>query len=154
MSSSSNRKLKLNQETIVESREAFDLIDQAREGAISVADVGVALRALGIADATSDEIGALLPKSASKVVSFDQFLTLVAALRERRRHDSELAAAFRLFDRRNTGRITLADLRATAQELNESFSEQDLLEMIAEADQTGQANAVSLTDFQSIMRDL
>lgn len=144
---------KLSQEAVVEAREAFDLVDQAREGAVSVADVGVALRTLGIADATNDEITAALPKSASRVCSFDQFLSLVAALRERRAADSELAAAFRLFDRRNTGRITMAELRATVAELNESFSEQDLLEMIAEADRSGAGAGVSLADFQAIMRE-
>jgi calmodulin len=144
---------KLSQEEVVEAREAFDLVDQAHEGVVPVSELPVALRALGIVDATSAEIAAALPKKlASGVCPFDQFLSLVASLRERRSADSELAAAFRLFDRRNTGRITVNELRAIVTELNESFSEQDLLEMIAEADST-ESGGVSLADFQAIMRE-
>lgn len=154
-SAAANKKqAKLSQEEVVEAREAFDLVDQAHQGAVAVSEVPVALRALGIVDASSDEIGNALPKKAAAgVCSFDQFLALVATLRERRSGDSELAAAFRLFDRHRTGRITVAELRAVVRELNESFSEQDLVEMIAEADRTGAAAAVSLADFQHIMRE-
>ena len=46
-----------------------------------------------------------------KWVSFDDFLSLVGALRQRHELDSELAVAFKLFDAADKGRITLADLR-------------------------------------------
>jgi Ca2+-binding EF-hand superfamily protein len=153
-SSKKEAPVKLSQEEVVEAREAFDLIDQAHEGAVPVSELPVALRALGVVDATSAEIAAALPKKlvGSGVCPFDQFLALVAVLRERRSADSELGAAFRLFDRRHTGRITVNELRTIVAELNESFSEQDLLEMIAEADSTG-SGGVSLADFLAIMRE-
>lgn len=46
----------------------------------------------------------------------------------------ELTVAFRLLDKKRTGRITRETLRETAKSLNEKLSEQTIKEMMAEAD--------------------
>lgn len=63
----------------------------------------------------------------------------------------EMVRAFDLFDVDRKGFITIDDLTRVVAELGEKLSKEELLEMIAEADQSGNATAVSLGDYQHIM---
>lgn len=59
--------------------------------------------------------------------------------------------AFRLFDDDNTGRITLKNLKRVARELGETMSDDELQEMIDEADRDGDGE-ISEEDFVRIMK--
>ncbi|ORY86355.1 hypothetical protein BCR37DRAFT_335108, partial [Protomyces lactucae-debilis] len=45
----------------------------------------------------------------------------------------EVARAFALFDKDGTGRITIEDLRRVAEELGEDVTDEDLVDMLEEA---------------------
>ena len=55
-----------------------------------------------------------------------------------------------MFDTAHKGKITMADLKRVCDEVGEKFSEQELQEMIEEADRDGD-NAVSKQEFVNIM---
>jgi Ca2+-binding EF-hand superfamily protein len=59
--------------------------------------------------------------------------------------------AFRLFDPENTGLITFESLKRVAMELGEDLTDEELKEMIAEADTEGK-NAVDQEEFIRIMK--
>ena len=64
---------------------------------------------------------------------------------------SHAPQAFKLFDTNNNGSINLDDLKRVAKELGESMSDEELREMIDEADRNGEGK-VSEQDLIRIMR--
>ena len=63
----------------------------------------------------------------------------------------EILKAFRLFDDDNTGKISLKNLKRVARELGETMSEEELQEMIDEADRDGDGE-ISEEEFIRIMK--
>ncbi len=59
--------------------------------------------------------------------------------------------AFRLFDDDNTGKISLKNLKRVARELGETMSDEELQEMIDEADRDGDGE-IGEDDFIRIMK--
>lgn len=59
--------------------------------------------------------------------------------------------AFRLFDDDNTGKISLKNLRRVARELGETMTDDELQEMIDEADRDGDGE-ISEEEFVRIMK--
>ena len=59
--------------------------------------------------------------------------------------------AFRLFDDDETGVITFKNLKRAARELGENFTDEELQEMIDEADKDGDGT-VGEEEFMAIMR--
>lgn len=59
--------------------------------------------------------------------------------------------AFRLFDEDETGKISLGNLKRVAKELGEAISEEELKEMITEADLDGDGQ-VNQDEFFKIMK--
>ena len=63
----------------------------------------------------------------------------------------EILKAFKLFDDDNTGKISLKNLKRVARELGETMSEEELQEMIDEADRDGDGE-ISEEEFIRIMK--
>lgn len=63
----------------------------------------------------------------------------------------EMVKAFSLFDVDNTGKITVENLRQVAEQLGEKMEENELREMIEEAD-LDKDGAVSASEFLRIMK--
>ena len=59
--------------------------------------------------------------------------------------------AFRLFDDDNTGKISLKNLKRVARELGETMTDEELQEMIDEADRDGDGE-IGEEDFIRIMK--
>ena len=59
--------------------------------------------------------------------------------------------AFRLFDDDNTGKISLKNLKRVARELGEAMTEEELQEMIDEADRNGDGE-IDEEEFVRIMK--
>jgi calmodulin len=67
-------------------------------------------------------------------IDFDEFLSLMDKKRQYSELDSELRAAFKRFDRRGRGKVSLSDLKASLALLGERRSDAEMQEMMAEAD--------------------
>lgn len=63
----------------------------------------------------------------------------------------EILKAFRLFDDDNTGRISFKNLKRVAKELGENMTDEELQEMIDEADRDGDGE-INEEDFLRIMK--
>ena len=123
---------------------------------MDVKDLRVAMRALGF-DATKEEARALAEQIASTgkdgkiMISFDSFVEAMSERIAGRDSREEISKAFALFDEERTGKINLKTLRKIAKDLGETMTDQELEEMIAEAD--GDADGeVTLEDFIKIMQ--
>lgn len=148
-----NKPIELTDEQRQEIREAFDLFDTDGSGSIDAKELKVAMRALGF-EPKKEEIRKMIAdidKDGSGNIDFDEFLSMMTLKMGDRDSNAEMEKAFRLFDDDETGRITFRNLKRVAKELGEDMTDEELQEMIDEADREG-TGEVSLDDFKRIMK--
>merc|ERR1712005_24075 len=143
----------LTDDQIQEIREAFDLFDTDGSGTIDAKELKVAMRALGL-DAKKDEIRRMIndiDKDGSGTIDFNEFLNMMTARMGDRDSREEILKAFRLFDDDETGKISFRNLKRVAKELGENMTDEELQEMIDEADRDGDGE-INEDEFLRIMK--
>lgn len=143
----------LDEEQLAEVKEAFNLFDTERRGEIDAREFKAAMRALGF-DVKKNEIRAIyqdLEKDPSQGLSFEDFLGVVRPRMGQKDSKEEIMKIFRLFDDDDSRTIKLTDLKRVAMELGESLSEEELAEMIDEADRDKDGQ-LSFDEFYRVMR--
>ena len=150
---SRSKKFELTEEQKQEIREAFDLFDTDGSGTIDAKELTVAMRTLGL-DAEKDEIRRMIndiDKDGSGTIDFNEFLNMMTARMGDRDSREEIVKVFRLFDDDETGKISFKNLKRVAQDLGENMTDEELQEMIDEADCDGDGE-VNEEEFFRIMK--
>lgn len=70
-------------------------------------------------------------------IDFAEFLTLMARRMKAKDSQTEIVEAFRVFDKDNSGKISVAELREVMTSLGEKLTEGEVEEMIKDADTNG-----------------
>ncbi len=143
----------LTEEQKQEIKEAFDLFDTDGSEKIDAKELKVAMRALGF-EPKNEEIKKMISdidKDGSGTIDFHEFLEMMTAKMSSRDSKEEILKAFRLFDDDETGKITLKNLRRVAKEIGENMTDEELQEMIEEADLDGD-NEIDVEEFLRIMK--
>uniref|UniRef100_A0A914WG27 EF-hand domain-containing protein n=1 Tax=Plectus sambesii TaxID=2011161 RepID=A0A914WG27_9BILA len=155
-------KVELNEQHRQEIEAAFAVCDPDNSGSIDVKDLKVVMRALGF-EPRKDEITKLMTTIANKKsgkaasadakqkVTLEQLIELMKPKLLEKGSRTEIMRAFKLFDDDNTGHITFTNIQRVAKELGENISDEELKEMIAEADTQG-SGKVNEEDFYRIMK--
>merc|ERR1712087_811888 len=110
------------------------------------------MRALGL-DAKKDEIRRMIndiDKDGSGTIDFNEFLNMMTARMGDRDSREEIVKVFRLFDDDETGKISFKNLKRVAQELGENMTDEELQEMIDEADRDGDGEIHRTTAMQGL----
>ncbi|OCT99825.1 hypothetical protein XELAEV_18005608mg [Xenopus laevis] len=143
----------LTEEQKKEIREAFDLFDTDGTGTIDVKELKVAMRALGFEPKKEEmkKIISDIDKDGSGIIDFEDFLSLMTQKMSEKDSKEEIMKAFRLFDDDNTGKISFKNLKRVAKELGENLTDEELQEMIDEADRDGDGE-INEQEFLRIMR--
>lgn len=126
----------LSEEQKQEIREAFDQFDTDGSGSIDAKELKVAMRALGF-ELSREEIREMITKVAGSnvpAIDFNQFMEMMGQKILQRDPLQEILKAFELFDKDHNGSISLKDLKAATIELGENLTDDELREMIKEAD--------------------
>merc|ERR1739840_34361 len=126
----------LTDEQKQEIKEAFDLFDTDGSGEIDSKELKVAMRALGF-EPKKEEIQKMISDvddDGSGTIGYEEILK-----------------AFRLFDDDETGKISFKNLKRVAKELGERMTDEELQEMIDEADRDGDGE-VNEEEFLRIMK--
>ncbi|PWZ00921.1 putative CDC31-spindle pole body component, centrin [Testicularia cyperi] len=144
----------LTDEQRQEIKEAFELFDTDKDGAIDYHELKVAMRALGF-DLKKPEVLKLLrdhDKTNSGLLEWDQFNRIMSEKIAARDPMDEIRKAFALFDDDGSGKISLRNLKRVAKELGENLDDDELQAMIDEfdLDQDGEINE---HEFIQIMMD-
>lgn len=145
---------KLTQQQIREAKDAFDLFDTTGTGFIEQKELKIALMTLGF-NASKEEIRSIvseLDSNNTTTLDFNDFLQVVYALLPTRNARSELEEAFQLFDVDGTGKISFKNLKEVVSSMGEQLTEQEIIEIIAEADKTGDGE-ISLEEFIDLIQD-
>jgi len=143
----------LTEEQKQEIKEAFDLFDTDGSGSIDSKELKVAMRALGF-EPKKEEIEKMISDvddDGSGTIEFEEFLKMMAQKILNRDPKDEILKAFRLFDDDETGKISFKNLKRVAKELGERMSDEELQEMIDEADRDADGE-VNQEEFLRIMK--
>ncbi|MBN3291523.1 CETN1 protein, partial [Polypterus senegalus] len=146
-------KPELTEEQKQEIREAFDLFDTDGSGYIDVKELKVAMRALGF-EPKKEEIKKMIAeidKESTGKIDFSDFLGVMTQKMAEKDSKEEILKAFRLFDDDETGKISFRNLKRVAKELGENLTDEELQEMIDEADRDGDGE-VNEQEFLRIMK--
>ncbi|XP_054439804.1 centrin-1 [Pteronotus mesoamericanus] len=146
-------KPELTEDQKQEVREAFDLFDADGSGTIDVKELKVAMRALGF-EPRKDEMKKMISevdKEGTGKISFNDFLAVMTQKMAEKDTKEEILKAFRLFDDDETGKISFKNLKRVANELGENLTDEELQEMIDEADRDGDGE-VNEEEFLRIMK--
>ena len=151
--SKQKKRTELTEEQKQEIKEAFDLFDTDGSGTIDAKELKVAMRALGF-EPKKEEIRKLIADvdtNGSGVIDFPEFLDMMTTKMAERDPREEMIKAFRLFDDDETGRISFKNLKRVAKELGENMTDEEIQEMIDEADRDGDGE-ISEEEFMRIMK--
>ena len=143
------------------------MFDTNGAGIIEVKELKVALRALGfepqkeeiktlISDLNNNNAGRDRDREKDKeghvTIDFNDFLDIMTTKMSERDSEPELAKAFILFSQ-NKDAIEFEDLKRIAKELGENMSEDELKEMMFEANKIDREGIVTRQDFMSILTE-
>eukprot|EP00735_Rhodelphis_limneticus_P008495 TRINITY_DN21526_c0_g1::TRINITY_DN21526_c0_g1_i1::g.10043::m.10043 TRINITY_DN21526_c0_g1::TRINITY_DN21526_c0_g1_i1::g.10043 ORF type:complete len:174 (+),score=35.16,sp/Q9R1K9/CETN2_MOUSE/66.47/5e-73,EF-hand_1/PF00036.27/3.1e-08,EF-hand_1/PF00036.27/0.009,EF-hand_1/PF00036.27/1.6e-06,EF-hand_1/PF00036.27/8.4e-09,EF-hand_7/PF13499.1/1.2e-11,EF-hand_7/PF13499.1/5.2e-12,EF-hand_6/PF13405.1/1.6e-08,EF-hand_6/PF13405.1/3.3,EF-hand_6/PF13405.1/2.2e-06,EF-hand_6/PF13405.1/0.001,EF-hand_8/PF13833.1/8.3e len=122
-----------------EIREAFDLFDTDCSGTIDAKELKVAMRALGFEPDKNEakKLVESMDTSGAGLINFEQFLEIMTTKILSRDPTEEILKAFKLFDDDNSGKISFKKLKRVCKELGEAYTDEELQEMIDEADRDG-----------------
>jgi len=153
----------LRDEQRAELKEAFDVFDIEGAGLMSSKDIVVALRALG-SDPSKEELHKIMADLEKKhnaaaslgkqlrsldTIDFNEFVDIMIGKMRERDPREQLQASFGLF-KDASGGVTLDSLRSISIDIGENLTEEELAEMIQEADKHGNG-FVSEDDFIRIL---
>lgn len=120
-------------------REAFDLFDVDGTGKINTKELKVAIRAMGF-EPKKEEIRSMLAEvdgGKNGKLSYEEFAKLIAMKVSERDSNQDLVKSFRMFDETGKGAIDFETLLNVAEDLGEEITEEQVQEMIDEADLNG-----------------
>ncbi|XP_053990768.1 uncharacterized protein LOC128882933 [Hylaeus volcanicus] len=143
----------LTQDQLEELREVFTLFDVSQTNCIDAREFKAALRALGF-DVKKEHVVNIMAeagKDISETISFEEFCSMMVGRMPDKSSKQEIHKLFRLFDEDGTGKIYFRNLKKIAHEVGENLTDDEIQEMIDEADRDGDG-AVSFEEFFRVMR--
>lgn len=143
----------LDDEQIEELREAFNLFDTEHSGTIDARELKAALRALGF-EVKKEDVRRMLSdvgKDPSNPIDFNDFQEMMRGRMPDKNSRAEIDKVFALFDEDETGKISFRNLKRISAELGESLTDDELKEMIEEADRDGDG-LINPEEFYRVMR--
>ena len=142
----------LTEEQIDELKEAFSLFDKDGDGNITSEELGAVLRSLD-QNPTETELQDMInevDEDRDGTISFQEFTTMMGRKTEGTNREAELRKAFSLFDKDSNGLISADELRHVMKTLGEHLSEDEIDQMMREADTDGDGQ-INYEEFVAMM---
>jgi calmodulin len=133
----------LTEEQIAEYKEAFSLFDKDGDGTIKTKELGTIMRSLqSPTEAELQDMINEVDTNGNGTIDFPEFLTIMARQMKYTDSEEEIREAFRVFDKDGNGFISAAELRHVMTILGEKLTDEEVDEMVREAniDSDGQVN--------------
>ena len=142
----------LTEEQIAEFKEAFSLFDKDGDGTITTKELGTVMRSLG-QNPTEAELTDMINEvdaDGNGTIDFPEFLTMMARKMKDTDSEEEILEAFKVFDKDGNGFISAAELRHIMTNLGEKLTDEEVDEMIREADIDGDGQ-INYEEFVKMM---
>lgn len=140
------------EEQIAEFKEAFSLFDQDGDGTIITMELGTIMQSLG-QNPTEAELQDMINEvdaDGNGSIDFPEFLTMMWRKMKNIDSTEEIKEAFRVFDKESKGYISAAELRNVMTNLAEKLTDEEVDEMIREADIDGDGQ-INYEEFVQMM---
>ena len=137
---------------LAELREVFALFDKDGDGTITAPELGTVMGQLGPAP-TDSELQDMVNEvdlDGNGMIDFSEFLGLVSKMIKEGQSDEEMKQAFDIFDKDGNGLISAVELRNVMSNLGEHLSDEELEEMMREAD-TDMDGHLNFEEFKCLM---
>ena len=135
-------------------KEVLDLYDPDNEGYVNSRDIAKILRAMGRTLEDDDEqnfLQAADPDNSGKI-SKDNFLATVEAMFSLAKEEvNELLEAFKVFDLKNTGKISVKNFKKVLTDIGQEFSEEEVDDILKYIDIDRDGN-INIKDFIQIWK--
>ena len=131
--------IQFTEEQIAKVKNTFSLYDKDGNGTITTKELGTVMRSLG-QNPTEAELQDMINEvdaDGNGTIDFPEFLTMMARKMKDTDSEEEIKEAFRVFDKDGNGFISAAELRHVMNNLNEKLTDEEVDEMIREADIDG-----------------
>ena len=144
--------LNLTPEQIAEFREAFNIFDKDGDGRITAKELGTVMRSLGQnpSEAELQDMVNEVDLDGNGTIEFDEFLYMMSRQMREGDTEEEIKDAFRVFDKDGDGKISAAELTHIMKHLGEPLSQEEVDEMIAQAD-TNKDGIIDYGEFVHLM---
>ncbi|KAL5712486.1 translation elongation factor EF1B gamma [Ranunculus cassubicifolius] len=142
----------LSQEQITEFQEAFHLFDKDGDGCITIDELATVIRSLD-QNPTEEELLDMITEvdvDGNGTIEFGEFLNLMAKKMKETDAEEELREAFKVFDKDQNGYISATELRHVMINLGEKLTDEEVAQMIKEADLDGDGQ-VNYEEFVRMM---
>merc|ERR1711907_797029 len=129
----------LTEEQMDEIREAFGLFDSDASGQIDIRELKAAMRALGF-EVKNEELKKMVTdvdNDGNGTIEFAEFLSMMTAKMGEKDSREDIDKVFKLFDNDSTNKISFRNLARVAEELGENIDDEELQDMINQADRDG-----------------
>lgn len=142
----------LTDEQVAEFREAFSLFDKNGDGQITTQELGAVMRSLAQNPSESELLDMINEVDADNngSIDFPEFLAMMARKMKDTDSEEEIKEAFKVFDRDNNGYISAAELRHVMTSIGEKLTDDEVDEMIREADGDGDGR-INYQEFVQLM---
>ncbi|KAH7716680.1 calmodulin [Aphelenchoides avenae] len=143
----------LTKEQVEEFKEAFELFDKDGDGRVTARELGIVMRSLGHEPTDQELLDMVheIDEDGNGTIELEEFVKMMSKKVKVDENEKELREAFQVFDRDNDGFISPFELRHVMINLGEKLSEEEVVEMIREADLDGDGK-VNFTEFVFMMR--
>uniref|UniRef100_A0A8C0RGH5 EF-hand calcium-binding domain-containing protein 11 n=1 Tax=Canis lupus familiaris TaxID=9615 RepID=A0A8C0RGH5_CANLF len=121
------------------SKKPFHYLTRMADGTITTKELGTVMRSLG-QNPTEAELQDMINEvdaDGNGTIDFPEFLTMMARKMKDTDSEEEIREAFRVFDKDGNGYISAAELRHVMTNLGEKLTDEEVDEMIREADIDG-----------------
>lgn len=122
-----------------EFREAFELYDKDKDGSITLKELSQVLKSIN-QDFTQSQIESIITEADTTntgKLNLEDFISLMASKYRETDTDEKVINAFRVFDKDGTGVVSANELRHIMTTLGDKLTDEEVDEMIREADING-----------------
>ncbi|XP_033735157.1 calmodulin-like isoform X2 [Pecten maximus] len=143
---------KLTDSQLREVKEAFSLFDMDGDGRVTTKDLGSLVRSLGInpSEVEVKQMAREADIDGTGKIEYREFVAMFARHINNVSTVDEIIDAFRVFDKEGNGYISAAELRHVMLNLGEKLLEEEVNDMIREADLSGDGH-INYQEFAKVL---
>ncbi len=130
----------LSQHELEEYQDAFAYYDTDHDGLISINEVGRVMRAIGLYPSEA-ELAQIVKSATKNKIDFREFLNYASKNSVNNKlNETQMREAFKMFDNYGNGLVNLVQMRTSLQNLGEKLRDDEIDELIREADIDAEGN--------------